>query len=665
MLLCVLLLLPSLASCGVPEAIGKLFDRDEPAAREVRVSVMLALGEGVTVVGDNPVRVAPGEDAVFEVRVEDGLRLEEFEDEDIEYQNGLLTVPAVRMPRTVAVRSRPAVSYPFSLTEGVSASVKSGEYAEGTKIRLFADGNNGKNIFIGFSNGAMLRDGGELLSNDANCEITLSKETKVYANYAAEGAMLLIYHTNGGRTSGGSNVMSVEINNSVYICPNTLPDNGTFLRDGYILGGYNTEPDGSGRYYGCGWNVVLPENKVADLYAVWVPETPASDFTYTKSSKDVTITRYNGKDETVVIPKKIEGLPVTTIGAQSFLGSTFKTIYISSSVKSVKDNAFVKCGNFTTLYLYDSVNIIKDAAFSGCSNFSTIYLQAVIAPRYINGRNGTYQVKYERLMTAPSPKLVLHAGSNVAYGVDSALLEQEIGNRYNVVNYGCNQSTPACFYIEVIAYWANPGDILIHAPEGFSRYQFGYNEMNTTTWQIFEGAFDAFSCVDLRHLVKFFDSFTEFQSARSGKAAVTYEHYTSETVNQYGDYIKQKTGTKYSPSVNSRSYDPAVYQKDYARINLAYDLCRAKGMEVWHSFGVVNIVSLKAASKTAEVQKTYIDGLKELLKIDAFISDLSNYIMDSKYFFNSDFHLNTAGSQIRTKNLAKDILAQLEREGKK
>jgi hypothetical protein len=36
--------------------------------------------------------------------------------------------------------------------------------------------------------------------------------------------------------------------------------------------------------------------------------------------------------------------------------------------------------------------------------------------------------------------------------------------------------------------------------------------------------------------------------------------------------------------------------------------------------------------------------------------------MDYKYFFNSVYHLNTAGSQLRTQWLAKDILAQLAKD---
>lgn len=311
--LCLCLVLPALSSCGVGEQIVDLFDRRAEADRPVLVSVMLACGEGVTVLGDNPVRVEPGSDVEFRIQVADGRRVILPERADVTVEGDVVTITEVRRPTTVDLDSRPAEKYTFAFSSDVAASLAAGEYVEGTKIKLSAASDRSSKIFIGFSNGATLENGGELLANDANCEITLTRNTSVFANYAVPGSKIIVYHANGGRTSGGSEALFIEVKDSVYICPNALADQGQFLRDGYVLGGYNTAPDGSGRYYGCGWNIVMPENNVAELYAVWIPETSASSFTYTKTTKAVTITKYSGDEETVVIPHKIDGIPVTTI----------------------------------------------------------------------------------------------------------------------------------------------------------------------------------------------------------------------------------------------------------------------------------------------------------------------------------------------------------------
>jgi hypothetical protein len=47
-----------------------------------------------------------------------------------------------------------------------------------------------------------------------------------------------------------------------------------------------------------------------------------SDFTYTEANGKITITKYNGSRESVTIPSKIGGKPVTSIGNSAFAGCT-------------------------------------------------------------------------------------------------------------------------------------------------------------------------------------------------------------------------------------------------------------------------------------------------------------------------------------------------------
>ena len=52
-----------------------------------------------------------------------------------------------------------------------------------------------------------------------------------------------------------------------------------------------------------------------------MPEMPGTDFEYRIENGGITITKYIGQQENVVIPKEINGLPVTTIGKRSFFDS--------------------------------------------------------------------------------------------------------------------------------------------------------------------------------------------------------------------------------------------------------------------------------------------------------------------------------------------------------
>ena len=124
------------------------------------------------------------------------------------------------------------------------------------------------------------------------------------------------------------------------------------------------------------------------------------------------------------------------------LGRSFSTLVFSKNLKTVAGGAVLNCPN--SRRSSDSILAINDSFYSNCPNFSKLYMNATQAPRYISSRNGTYQIKFERLMTAPGKKLIVTGGSNVAYGVISEQLMAGLDNEYSAVNY-CNASTPPRF----------------------------------------------------------------------------------------------------------------------------------------------------------------------------------------------------------------------------
>jgi hypothetical protein len=66
----------------------------------------------------------------------------------------------------------------------------------------------------------------------------------------------------------------------------------------------------------------------------------AGDFEYKTENGGITITGYNGGVKTVVIPPRIDNLPVTTIGAYAFADNQLTGVTIPDSVTSIGDYAF-------------------------------------------------------------------------------------------------------------------------------------------------------------------------------------------------------------------------------------------------------------------------------------------------------------------------------------
>lgn len=105
-----------------------------------------------------------------------------------------------------------------------------------------------------------------------------------------------------------------------------------------------------------------------------------------------TITKYNGTDTVVVIPSKINGVTVTTIGTDAFLGLNITSVTIPANVTEIGSNAFADCTNLTSVnYEGDWSNLtiqsgnpaVEDAVNAQLFDFKFILNDtAVIVIRY-------------------------------------------------------------------------------------------------------------------------------------------------------------------------------------------------------------------------------------------------------------------------------------------
>ena len=105
-----------------------------------------------------------------------------------------------------------------------------------------------------------------------------------------------------------------------------------------------------------------------------------------------TITKYAESDTVVVIPSKINGVTVTTIGTDAFLGLNITSVTIPASVTEIGSNAFADCTNLTSVnYAGDWSNLtiqsgnpaVQDAANAQLFDFAfTPDNTAVIVIRY-------------------------------------------------------------------------------------------------------------------------------------------------------------------------------------------------------------------------------------------------------------------------------------------
>lgn len=88
------------------------------------------------------------------------------------------------------------------------------------------------------------------------------------------------------------------------------------------------------------------------------------------------LTQYFGTSTNVIIPAKVSGKEVTSIGAGCFKGTAVERVTIPGHIKSIGDSAFEGCKSLTSVsFLNREVDIpIGNRAFKGCIKLTKILL---------------------------------------------------------------------------------------------------------------------------------------------------------------------------------------------------------------------------------------------------------------------------------------------------
>lgn len=97
-----------------------------------------------------------------------------------------------------------------------------------------------------------------------------------------------------------------------------------------------------------------------------------AQFLYSTNDGRITITRYYGSGGVVIIPNTIIGLPVTSIGSESFKNKGVTTVMIPNTVRSIGYRAFAWCGSLTSATIPNGVIHIGEQAFLNCSSLTSV-----------------------------------------------------------------------------------------------------------------------------------------------------------------------------------------------------------------------------------------------------------------------------------------------------
>ena len=288
---------------------------------------------------------------------------------------------------------------------------------------------------------------------------------------------------------------------------------------------------------------------------------------------------------------------------------------------------------------------------------------AAIDPQFGNTFLGALADKYHRVNTVTEPKIICVGGSSLAFGLRSDLLEQELN--MPVVNFGLYATLGTKFMLDLSRAGIKSGDIIIVAPELDAQTLSLYFNAEST-WQAFDSDMQMLLHTDFKDYGTLAGNYWNYVISK-----LKYKRYgglnpegvyNKGAFNEYGDIIYPRPY-----NIMLLGYDrnhpidlsPSILSEDFTEyLNKYIKFAKGKGASVYFNFPPMNRQGVMQYGDDNAIYEFY-NCLVQAFDCE-IIGNVNNYILDEKYFYDSNFHLNDSGVMIRTALLAEDIKRALD-----
>ncbi|HEX3799217.1 MAG TPA: leucine-rich repeat protein [Verrucomicrobiae bacterium] len=97
-------------------------------------------------------------------------------------------------------------------------------------------------------------------------------------------------------------------------------------------------------------------------------------FAFTTNNGGIVITGYTGTNTLATIPSTINGLPVSSIESNAFVGGQFSQMLLPTSIVSIGEHAFQNCSYLTSIILPHDLTNLGSGTFQSCYMLTNVVL---------------------------------------------------------------------------------------------------------------------------------------------------------------------------------------------------------------------------------------------------------------------------------------------------
>lgn len=265
--------------------------------------------------------------------------------------------------------------------------------------------------------------------------------------------------------------------------------------------------------------------------------------------------------------------------------------------------------------------------------------------------------KYARLRSlSDENKIIVVGGSSVAFGINSQVMEKYLG--MPVVNFGLYGPLGTTIMMDLTRGHIQEGDIIVLAPETDEQTMtMTFN--GEGIWEACDSDFTMLFKIRFHNWGDMLGSFwvyaqKKLQFFRLGKAQPdgVYDH---DSFNEYGDVIYERQGTIMPDGYDSTvliDLKESITNDEYIDyVNDYIDYCQRQGATVYFSWPPMNEL---AVQQDLDGILEYATFIRENIHCPV-ISDITDYILDAGYFYDTNYHVNDVGVYVHTANLIQDL----------
>ena len=274
--------------------------------------------------------------------------------------------------------------------------------------------------------------------------------------------------------------------------------------------------------------------------------------------------------------------------------------------------------------------------------------------QYTDSYYGVLKPMYDRLKQADGKRIILVGGSAMAFGLNISFLEAELDG-YTVCPFGLYGTIGTKAMLELAKPYLRGGDIVVLSPE-IAELPLSLYFSAAELWKAAEGDLSmVMHSGDVGAMLAGFPGYVADRFSRNqGTAAQIQGIYSAAAFDENCQMIYPREYNilpdLYDPNTTV-TFDPTLLEPELlAFLNDYHSHCSSVGAALYYNFCPVNRM---AVSGTADIEGYYRRLLTEL--DFPVLGDPNNYIMDAEWFYDSNFHLNTAGSLVYSARLTDDI----------